>query len=210
MRGKSQVQFADKERWSCVKASRIFYVCGSTYAWHVMPNVSTQVYMLDCKIWKALRPRGNERENTKCDQFFCPPSDFFDFARYHVPLPMMHINFCRQKGLSYGIYEAYAEICICDHSLFTLQFHFIEKLGTNVATTSWLNWSQVSWHIYIRPSQMAARGPDPARRPYMFGPLSTPKYTEIPSEPSEIVVSRASPCMSLTMLQRMHARAQIY
>ena len=32
---------------------------------------------------------------------------------------------------------------------------------------------------YSKPSQMAARGPNPARRPYLFGPLSTPVYTEI-------------------------------
>ena len=38
---------------------------------------------------------------------------------------------------------------ICDYSLFTLQFHYIEKLtygvlGTNLAATSWLHWSPVS------------------------------------------------------------------
>ena len=32
---------------------------------------------------------------------------------------------------------------------------------------------------YDRPSQMAARGPNPARRPYLFVPLSTPIYIEI-------------------------------
>ena len=30
-----------------------------------------------------------------------------------------------------------------------------------------------------RPSQMAARGPNLARRPYLLGPLSTPIYIEI-------------------------------
>ena len=33
--------------------------------------------------------------------------------------------------------------------------------------------------IYSRPSQMATCGPNPARRPYLLGPLSTPIYIEI-------------------------------
>ena len=66
---------------SCVKASLIVYVYASTHAWHVMPKVSTQVYMLDCKIWKLFGPRGKEGKRTKCDQFFCPTSDFFDFLQ---------------------------------------------------------------------------------------------------------------------------------
>ena len=33
--------------------------------------------------------------------------------------------------------------------------------------------------FYRRPSQMVARGPNPACRPYLFGPFSTPIYTEI-------------------------------
>ena len=43
-----------------------------------------------------------------------------------------------------------------NHSMFTLQFHYgilknIGVLGTNVATTSWLHWSPVSWYIsYIK------------------------------------------------------------
>ena len=36
-----------------------------------------------------------------------------------------------------------------------------------------------TWYIYSRLSQMAARGPNPARRSYLFGFLSTPIYTEI-------------------------------
>ena len=60
-------------------------------ALYVMPIVSTQVYMLDRKIWKLFRPRGNGRKRTKCDQFFCPTSDFFDFLQSIIPLPMMWI-----------------------------------------------------------------------------------------------------------------------
>ena len=33
--------------------------------------------------------------------------------------------------------------------------------------------------VYNRPSQMAARGPNPARKPYLLGPLPTPIYIKI-------------------------------
>ena len=74
-------QFANIRKMvlSCVKASLIVYVYASTHAWHVMPKVSTQVYMLDRKVLKLFRPRGNGRKRAKCNQFFCPTSDFFDF-----------------------------------------------------------------------------------------------------------------------------------
>ena len=42
----------------------------------------------DRKIWKPFRPRENGRKRTKCDQFFCSTSDFFDFCNpcfiYHT------------------------------------------------------------------------------------------------------------------------------
>ena len=60
------------------------------------------------------RPRGNRRKRTKCDQFFCPTSDFFDFCNPWFLLSYLY-GFCWQS-LQY----MYAEIC--DHSLFTLQF----------------------------------------------------------------------------------------
>ena len=51
-------------------------------------KVSTQVYVLDRKIWKRFRPCGKGRKRAKCDQFFCPTSDFFDFCNpcffYHT------------------------------------------------------------------------------------------------------------------------------
>ena len=34
-------------------------------------------------------------------------------------------------------------------------------------------------NVYIRHAFLAARGPNPAHRPYLFGPLSAPKYIEI-------------------------------
>ena len=107
-----------------------------------MPKVSTQVYMLDRKIWKLFRPRGNGRKRTKCDQFFCPTSDFFDFCNpyffYHTftndvilltkPCPM-------QKSVT----------TVCLHCSFArLKNKHIGVLGTNVATISWLHWSPVS------------------------------------------------------------------
>ena len=100
-------------RWSCVKAFLIVYVYASTHTWHVMPKVSTQVYMLDREIWKLFRPRGNRQKRTKCDQFFCPTSDFFDFCN---PYFFYH-TFTNDLDF---VDKAYAEIC--DHSLFTLQF----------------------------------------------------------------------------------------
>ena len=81
-----------KGRSPCVKASLIVYVYASNHAWYVMPKVSTQVYMLDRKIWKLFRTRGNRHIRTNCDQFFCPTTDFFDFAihvSFIIPLPTM-------------------------------------------------------------------------------------------------------------------------
>ena len=92
----------------------IVYVYASTYAWHVMPKVSTQVYML-------FRPHRNGRKMAKCDQFFCPTSDFFDFCKpcffYHTVTMMwilltkpmqkyvttvcLHCSFARLKNKHY-------------------------------------------------------------------------------------------------------------
>ena len=61
--------------------------------WYVMPKVLIQVYIRDRKIWKLFL--NIRRNKTKCDQFFCPTSDFFDFCNtcffYHVPLPVIWI-----------------------------------------------------------------------------------------------------------------------
>ena len=122
-------------RWSCVKASLIVYVSVSTHAWHVIPKVSTQVYMLDCKIWKPFRPRGNGRKRAKCDQVFCPTSNFFDFCNpcfFIIPLPMMWILLTKpmQKSVT----------TVCLHCSFArLKNKHIGVLGTNVATISWLH-----------------------------------------------------------------------
>ena len=100
-----------------------------------MPKVSTQVYMLDRKIWRPFRPCGNGRKRAKCDQFFCPTSDFFDFCN---PCFFNH-TFTNDVDF---VDKAYAEIC--DHSLLNCSFarlknKLIGVLGTNVATMSWLH-----------------------------------------------------------------------
>ena len=91
-------------RWSCVKASHIFYICASTHAWPVMPKVSTQVYMLDCKIWKLFRPRGNrqrkkqnKKKTTHTQNVISSPVQhlisliFAIHVSFIIPLPMMWI-----------------------------------------------------------------------------------------------------------------------
>ena len=51
MQGTPRVQFANiRKIVLSVKTFLIVYVYASTHAWHVMPKVSTQVYMLDRKI----------------------------------------------------------------------------------------------------------------------------------------------------------------
>ena len=85
--------------------------------------------MLDRKIWKLFRPRGNGRKRTKCDQFFCPTSDYSDFCNgcffYHT--------FTNDVGF---VDKAYAEICdhftVCLHSSFArLKNKHMGVLGTN-------------------------------------------------------------------------------
>ena len=112
-RGTPRVQFANIRKMvlcqglpHCLRLC--IYPCMARHA-----QVSTQVYMLDRKIWKLFRPCGKGRKRTKCDQFFSPTSDIFDFCNpyffYHTFTN--DVNF---------VDKAYAEIC--DHSLFTLQF----------------------------------------------------------------------------------------
>ena len=115
--GTPRVQFANIRKVVLCQGL-IVYVYASTHTWHVMPKVSTQVYMLDREIWKLFIPRGNRQKRTKCDQFFCPTSDFFDFCNpyffYHtftndldfVDKPMqksvttvcLHCSFARLKN----------------------------------------------------------------------------------------------------------------
>ena len=119
MQGTPRAQFANiRKMVLCQDLPHCLCLHGqyaSTHAWHVMPKVSTQVYMLDRKIWKLYRPRGNWQKRTKCDQFFCPTSDsVFDFCN---PCFFYH-TFTNDVDF---VDKAYAEICD-QHSLFTLQF----------------------------------------------------------------------------------------
>ena len=68
-----------------------------------MSKVSTQVYMLDCKIWKLFRPHGNRRKRTKCNQFLCPKSDFFDFCNTMFLWSYLYqwCGFCWQGRMSW-------------------------------------------------------------------------------------------------------------
>ena len=123
-----------------VKASLIVYVYASTHAWHVMPKVSTQVYMLDRKIWKLCRPRGNRRKRTKCDQFVCPTSDFFDFCNpCFLALPMLWILSTKAMQKSVTTVNLH-----CSFAKLKNKHTCIGVLGTNVATISGLHWSPVS------------------------------------------------------------------
>ena len=82
-RGTSRVQFANiyKEDGLVSKPPALFTSMRQPMHGTSRPNkVSTKVYMLDRKIWKLFRPCGNRLKRTKCDQFFCSTSDFFDFC----------------------------------------------------------------------------------------------------------------------------------
>ena len=117
-----------------------------SHAWHVMPKVSTQVYMLDCKILNLFRPRGNGRKRTKCNQFFIQHLISLIFAihvSFIIPLPMIWILLTKpmQKSVT----------TVCLHCSFArLKNKHIGVLGTNVATTSWLHWSPMSCYTKLQ------------------------------------------------------------
>ena len=79
----------------------------------------------------------------KCDQFFCPTSDFSDFYNpcffcLHVASQMMWVLLTKlmQKSV----------ITVCLHFSFAIIAKLTGVLGTNVATRSWLHWSPVPWY----------------------------------------------------------------
>ena len=113
---KKCLQYRNPQLSYYVKAyhSHTNYVFGSTQTRHVTPEVSTQVYMLDCKIWKLFRSRGRGRKKSKCDQFSWPTSDFSDFCNpcFYYRTLTNDVDFFFDKAL--------AEIC--EHILFALQF----------------------------------------------------------------------------------------
>ena len=55
---------------------------------------------------------------------------------------------------------------------YQMQNSFVVLMITSVHTV-------LHCYQFSRPSQMAARGPNPARKPYLFGPLPTPIYIKI-------------------------------
>ena len=150
---KTGVQFANIRRWSCVKAFCIFDLGGSTHALQVMSKVSTQVYMLDRKIWNPFRLRRNGWKNTKCDQFFCPTSDFFDFLQSRFLLSYLY-HWCIFYWQSFIMQKYVTTVCL-HYSFAILKNYHLGVLGTNVASTSWLHCSPVSWCGY---NQVSCRG----------------------------------------------------
>ena len=96
-----------------------------------MPKVSTQVYMLDRKIWKLFRPHGNGRkklQNVISSSVQHPISLIFAIhVSCIILLPMMWILLTRpmQKSVT----------TVCLHCTFArLKNKHIGVLGTNVAT----------------------------------------------------------------------------
>ena len=87
------------------------------------PKSQLKSTCLTAKFGKLFRPRGNGRKRTKCDQFFCPTSDFFDFCNpcfiYHtftndvilltkpvqksVTTVYLHCSFARLKNKHIGV-----------------------------------------------------------------------------------------------------------
>ena len=136
-------------RWSWVKTSHTVYCCESTHAWYIMPKVVTQVYMHDCKILKLFWTCGNGQKTTKCDQFFHPISNFFNFCNIFL-LPYLN------QWCSVGLVDrAFAEVLWPKFVYMSVPLDWkINKgvLGTNVSTTSWLYWSKVSWTTWIEPT----------------------------------------------------------
>ena len=98
-------------------------------------DISTQVYMLDRKIWKLFRLSGNGGKGTKCDQFFCPTSNFSDFCN---PCFFYH-TFTNDVDFVDKAYMQKSMTTVCLHCSFAvLKNKHLGVLGTNVATTSWL------------------------------------------------------------------------
>ena len=119
-------------------------------------SVSTQVYMLDRKIWKLFRTRAKK---DKLWSVLLSNIRFLWFLQSMFLLSYLYQWFCWQLSKTKPMaflhrLLAYAEIC--DHSLFTLQFRYrlknkhIGELGTNVATISWLHWSPLSGYMITR------------------------------------------------------------
>ena len=116
------------------------------HAWNVMPKVSTQVYMLDCKIWKLFRPRGNG-ERGKMWSVLLSNIQFLWFLQSMFLLLCTFTNdvdFVDKASMQKSV------TTVCLHCSFArLKNKHIGVLGTNVATISWLHWSPVSGYTFI-------------------------------------------------------------
>ena len=155
------VQFANIRKMSCVKwqGLPIVYVYASTHAWHVMPIdcivSSDKSTCLTAKFGSfcLFRPHGSGRKLAKCDQFFCPKSDFFDFCNpcFFYQTFTNDVDFAdnvkerQRQSLGYGY--GYAEFNLWPqfvHCSLDWKIIHIGVLGIKVTTISWLHWSPVS------------------------------------------------------------------
>ena len=74
------------------KSYHMAWVTRGMHAWHVMPKVSTQVYVLDCKICKLFEETGKKGQNVISSSVQHPISLIFAIhVSFIVPLPMMWI-----------------------------------------------------------------------------------------------------------------------
>ena len=135
-RGTPRVQFANIGRWSCVKASLIgliVYVYASTHAWHVMPKVSIQVYMLDRKLLKLFNHAETGEKGQNVISSSLSNIRFLWFLQLHVsfiiPLPMWTWILLTKP---IPIQKSVATVCL--HCSFAGLQNIIGVLGTNVAT----------------------------------------------------------------------------
>ena len=106
------------------------------------PKSQLKSTCLTAKFGRVFRPRGNGRKRTKCDQFFCPTSDFFDFCN---PYFFYHTFTNDVILLTKPMQKSVTTVCL--HCSFArLKNKHIGVLGTNVI--SWLHWSPVSGYMY--------------------------------------------------------------
>ena len=112
------------------------------------PKSQLESTCLTAKFGSFLDHAETGKKGKKCDQFFCPTSDFFDFCNpcffYHT---FTNVWILLTKPMQKSV------TTVCLHSSFArLKNKHIGILGTNVATRSWLHWSPVSGYTLVHES----------------------------------------------------------
>ena len=100
MQGTPQIQFANiRKMVLCQGLPHYLRLSALTHTSHVMPKVSTQVHMLDRKIWKLFRPCGNgrKRANLLSNIRFLWFLQSMFLLSYLKALPMSSCGFCWQS-----------------------------------------------------------------------------------------------------------------